>query len=192
MIAAVSLEPTTSYLRLDDRSTLTECRSDDRFSITLVESTGPLPNPVRMSSSVPALLVSLPLEPLAAPHFRLSIDGEILATRRIPAFHAIVVDLAAKPCLWAGSSIRFVHFHVRRSSIDEIATDLGYERAEWYRLAVVELDILLAQIARSVVPQLTGARGPHPIALDHLELILGAHLLQRYAGVRQRRERGRR
>jgi len=181
----VSLEPRTAFLSLDEHPTLSECRNDNRFSVTLVESTAPMPDEIRKSSTVSALLVSLSLCSLAAEHFRLSVDGKIVPTRRVPAFRASVIDLAAEPSIWVGSPLRFVHFHVRRAGIDDVAADLGYDRVGGVRLAVVEPDIVLAQITRSMLPHLGGATGPSPIALDHLELILDAHLLQHYAGVRQ-------
>ena len=41
-------------------------------------------------------------------------------------------------------------------------------------------DVVLAQMAKSMLPLLGAHSGPLPLAVDHLELILGAHLVQRY------------
>ena len=63
---------------------------------------------------------------------------------------------------------------------------LGYGRIGGLRLSVGQEDIVLAQITKSVLPFLgDGARLP-PLALDHLELIIGAHVVQRYGSVKQR------
>ena len=53
-----------------------------------------------------------------------------------------LVDLDAKPRCWAGSAFDYVHYHVPRKVLDDIAADF---------------------------------------AVDYLQLLLGAHLLQRYA-----------
>jgi AraC family transcriptional regulator len=186
-VTAVSLEPTQAYLRLDGASSLREWRERDRFAVVRVETTEALGDAVRKSSHVPAVLMSMSLRPLAAADYRLCVDGKVVPTGRIHPFRANVIELAAEPSIWAGGGADYVHFHVRRTSIDETAADLGYGPLGSLRLTVAEEDIVLAQIARTVLPSLGPDNvGPHPLALDHLELILCAHLLQRYGGLRLR------
>ena len=50
---------------------------------------------------------------------------------------------------------------------------------------VVQDDLVLAQITRSILPFIGRRDGPSLLALDQFSLILGAHLLQRY-GVLQK------
>ena len=162
-------------------------RYSNRFSAVRVETTGRLPDAVHKSSSVEALLVSMSLRPVAAPAYRLWVDGKVVPTGDIPAFRTNVVDLAAQPAVWADRGIHLVHFHLRRSIVDDTAADLGYERIPGFRLAVAQDDIVLAQIARGVLPFLRSNVGPPPIAFDQLELILAAHVAQQFGGVRRRR-----
>jgi AraC-like DNA-binding protein len=98
-----------------------------------------------------------------------------------------VVDLEAEPASWADRGFENIHFHVRRGAIDDAANDLGYERIGAFRLSVAEDDIVLAQIARSVVASLGRPSRVAPLVLDHLELIIGAHIVQRYGATRSRR-----
>jgi AraC family transcriptional regulator len=186
-VAAGFLDPWTTFLRFDELSTMRTHRYSDRFSAVRVETTGRLPDAVRKSSSVEALLVSMSLRPVAAPAYRLWVDGKVIPTGEIPAFRANVIDLAAQPAMWADRGIHYVHFHLRRSSIDDTAADLGYDRVPGFRLAVAQEDIVLAQIARSVLPFLRSDAGPPPIAFDQFELILAAHVAQRFGGARRRR-----
>ncbi len=190
MVTAGALEPWTNAMRLGDASTMTAHRYADRFSIVRVETTGALAAPVAKSSSVPALLVSVFARPVGPAGYRLSVDGAPVATGAIAAWSANIVDLDAEPAMWGAPGLDHVHFHVRRSAIDDTAADLGFERATGYRLAVGEHDLVLAQIARTVLPFLGRSR-PRPLALDHLELILGAHLVQRYGEARPVRAAGR-
>ena len=180
------LDPWTTFLRFDESSTMRTHRYSDRFSAVRVEATGPLPDAVHKSSSVEALLVSMSLRPVAGPDYRLWVDGKVVPTGRIPAFRANVIDLDAQPAMWADRGIHYVHFHLRRSCIDEMAADLGYDRVGGFRLAVAQEDIVLAQITRSILPFL-GRSGPPPIAFDQLELILAAHVAQRFGGAKQHR-----
>jgi AraC family transcriptional regulator len=185
MVVSGPLEPWTNTLRLDASSTMTKHRYADRFSVVRVETTGPLADPVTKSSSVPAILVSVFMRPVASAGYRLWVDGADVPTGSMAALCANVVDLDAEPAMWGARGIDYIHFHVRRSAIEDTATDLGYERLGAFRLAVGRDDIVLAQIAKSMLPVLGSASpGPPPLALDHLELVLGAHLVQHYGEVR--------
>jgi AraC-like DNA-binding protein len=181
------LEPWTNRIRLDSSSAMSAHRYADRFSVVRVESTGPLADAVHKSSSVPALLVSVFVRPVAAPAYRLWVNGVTIPTGAIAAFQSNVIDLAADPSMWGAGGVDYVHFHVRRGAIDETAADLGYERVGGVRLSVAQNDIVLAQIAKSTLPLLGAAPRQRSLALDQLELILAAHLVQRYGAVKPRR-----
>jgi len=74
---------------------------------------------------------------------------------------------------------------VPRKGLDDIAEDLGFGRVNNYRLAVLEDDLVVAQITKSILPFLGRSDAPSVLALDQFSLILGAHLIQRY-GVLQK------
>ena len=186
-MAIGSAEPWTSVLRLDESSTLRTHRYADRFSVVRVETAGPLPEPVHKSSSVPALLVSTFVQPVAAPNYRLWVDGKVVPMGPIAAFRTNVVDLAAEPAMWGGRGVDYVHFHVRRRVIDETASVLGYQRIGDFRLSVAQDDIVLAQLTKTIAPFLGSGAPPAPLALDQIELILAAHVVQRYGSVTRAR-----
>jgi AraC-like DNA-binding protein len=186
-MASAVLEPWTSAMRLDEASTLRAHRYADRFSAVRVEAAGPLSDAVRKSSSVPALLVTIFTRPIATSDYRLWVDDKMVPTGRIAAFRSNVIDLAAEPSSWASRGFENIHFHVRRRAIEDVAADLGYERIGAFRLSVAEDDIVLAQIARSLSPSVGRRSRLAPLALDQLELIIGAHIVQRYGATRPRR-----
>ena len=160
-------------------STLRTHRYADRFSVVRVETAGPLPDAVHKSSSVPALLVSTFVRPVAAPNYRLWVDGKVVPMGPIAAFRTNVIDLAAEPAMWGGRGVDYVHFHVRRRAIHETAAVLGYERIGDFRLSIAQEDIVLAAHEdHRALPRF--GRAPPPLALDQIELILAAHVVQRY------------
>jgi AraC-like DNA-binding protein len=181
------LEPWTSSLRLDESSTMRAHRYADRFSVVRVETSGPLAAAVHKSSSVPALLVSMFVRPVAALDYRLWVDGKVVSSGPIAAFRANVIDLAAEPAMWGGRGVNHVHFHIRRAAIDDAAADLGYERIDGVRLSVAVEDVVLAQLTKSILPILGGDAQMSPLALDQLELLVGAHVMQRYGATRTSR-----
>src|SRR5258708_29599470 len=136
------LEPWTSTLRLDESSTMTRHRYADRFSIVRVETAGPLADVVHKSSSVPALLVSVFLQPVVARGYRLWVDGAIAPIGEIAAFRANVIDLEATPAMWGDRGVDYVHFHVRRAALEEAAAHLGYDRVGGIRLSINEDDLV--------------------------------------------------
>jgi AraC-like DNA-binding protein len=186
-MGAAPLEPWTNSMCLDESSTMTAHCYSDRFSVVRLETTGTLADAVRKSSSVPALLVSMFVRSVAAPDYRLWVDGKLVPTGRIPAFRANVIDLAAEPAMWADRGIHYVHFHIRRAAIDDAAADLGYERIDGVRLSVAVEDVVLAQLTKSILPILGGDAQMSPLALDQLELLVGAHVMQRYGATRTSR-----
>ena len=183
----VPLEPWTSSLRLDESSAMRAHRYADRFSVVRVETSGPLAAAVHKSSSVPALLVSMFVRPVAARDYRLWFDGRLVSSGPIAAFRANVLDLAAEPAMWGGHGVNHVHFHIRRAAIDDAAADLGYERIGGVRLSVAVEDVVLAQLTKSILPILDGDAQMSPLALDQLELLVGAHVMQRYGATRPTR-----
>ena len=68
-----------------------------------------------------------------------------------------------------------------------MAATLGYERVGGFRASVGQDDIVLAQITKSLLPYLDSEARPPPLALDQLELLVGAHVLYRYGAARKRR-----
>jgi len=135
-----------------ETSTMTRHRYSDRFSIVRVETTGPLAEAVHKSSSVPALLVSVFVRPVAPTGYQLWVDGTNIPMKSLPAFCANVIDLEAEPAMWGTRGIDYIHFHVRRATIDDTAADLGYDGVGAFQLAVDRDDLVLAQIAKNMLP----------------------------------------
>src|SRR6266699_998730 len=132
-----------------------------------------------------ALLVSVSIRSLAISDYQLCVDDKLVPTPFIPAFRSNVVDLEAKPRCWAGSAFDYVHYHVPRKALDDIAADLAVGSAEDYKLAVAEEDLVLSQLTKSILPHLGREGSSSPLRVDYLQLLLGAHLLQRYARLRK-------
>ena len=151
------------------------------FSVLRLESAWGMADRITKVASAPALLVSVSIRSLSVANYQLWIDDKLVPTPFIPAFRSNVVDLDAKPRCWAGSAFDYVHYHVPRKALDDIAADLAVGPVEGYKLAVVEEDLVLSQLTKSILPNIGSEGTPSPLAVDYLQLLLGAHLLQRYA-----------
>jgi AraC family transcriptional regulator len=175
------------HLHLKERSSIPSLlRGADAFTITRLESSNGLAERITKVSSVPALLVAVSARSLAVADCQFWVDGKPVPTPYIPSFWSNVIDLDAQPGCWVGNAFDYVLFHVPRKGLDDIAADLAVGPVNTYRVSVVEEDLVLSQMTRSILPHIGRPGWPYPLALDHLNLILGAHLLQKYGGLRKR------
>jgi AraC family transcriptional regulator len=179
-------DPFTTHIKLDARSAAPSTfRTPGTFTVTRLESLAGLPDRITKLSSVPALLVSISLKSLPLHSYQVWAADKLLPTTNVSAFRSNVIDFDSEPRCWAGKAFDYVHYTVPHLGLDDIAADLGFGRVRNYRLSVVEDDLVLAQITRSILPFIGRRDGPSLLALDQFSLILGAHLLQRY-GVLQK------
>lgn len=182
-----SLEtPFTAFIRLDRKSSVpSQFRTPGTFTIVRLQSSAGLPDRITKISPIPALLVSISLKPLPSSSYRVWASDKVIPTAMVHPLRSNVIDFDSEPRCWAGRAFDYVHYSVPRQGLDDIAEDLGFGRVSDYRLAVLEDDLVVAQITKSVLPFLGRGDAPSVLALDQFSLILGAHLIQRY-GVLQK------
>ena len=170
-----------SHLRVNDASSIPAVwRAPDSFSVLRLESECGMTDRITKLASAPALLVSVSIRSLRISDYQLWVDDKLVPTPFIPAFRSNVIDLDAKPQCWAGSAFDYVHYHVPRKALDDIAADFAVGSVEGYKLAIVEEDLVLSQLTKSILPYIGREGSPSPLSVDYLQLLLGAHLLQRY------------
>jgi AraC family transcriptional regulator len=173
--------PFTSFFRLDGNSPVpSEFRTPSTFTITRLKSPVGLPDRITKRSAAPALLVSVSLAALPKSGYQLWTEDKLIPTSAIDPFRSNVIDFASGPRCWAGCAFDYLHYSVPREGLDDIARDLGFGTVKDYRLAVLEDDLVAAQITKSILPFVGRSDSPSVLALDQFNLILGAHLLQRY------------
>jgi AraC family transcriptional regulator len=182
--------PSTTFIQLDGRSPVpSQFRTPGAFTITRLKSPAGLPDRITKLSPVPAVLVSISLKSLPSSSYQVWTADKLIATSIVHTFRSNVIDFDSQPRCWAGSAFDYVHYSVPRKGLDDISEDLGFGRVSEYRLAVLEDDLVVAQITKSILPFLGRSNGLSLLALDQFSLVLGAHLLQHY-GVLQKTARG--
>jgi AraC-like DNA-binding protein len=175
-----------SHLHLKESSSIPSLlRHTGAFTITRVESSSGLADPITKVSSVPALLVSVSLKSVPIGDYQLWLDDKFVPTPYTPPFRSTVLDFDAQPKCKPGSAFDYVLFHVPRKGLDDIAADLTVGSVETFRTSLDEEDLVLTQLTKSILPYIGRQDWLAPLTLDHLNLILGAHVLQKYAGLRQ-------
>src|SRR6266446_7457810 len=173
--------PFTTFIQLDGRSPVpSQFRTPGSFTIIRLKSPAGLPDRITKLSPVPALLVSISLKSLPSSRYQVWTADKRIATSMVHPFRSNVIDFDSQPGCWAGSAFDYVHYSVPRKVLDDIAEDLGFGRVSDYRLAVLEDDLVVAQITQSILPFLGRSDRLSVLALDQFSLVLGAHLIQQY------------
>ena len=156
------------------------------FAVTRLRSDIGLPDRTTSVESEPALHISVAILPVPLRSYELWIDGKPVAVPYIPAYHTSIMDLQSDPVCWVGSGFDYVHYHVPRAGLDEIARDHGIEPVGSYKFAICENDAVITQLTRWILPLMGAQDWTGSLMLDQLSLILGAHILQKYAGLPRR------
>ena len=181
--------PFTTFIQLDGKSPVPSAfRTPGTFTIVRLQSSAGLPDRITKLSPVPALLVSISLKSLPSSSYQVWASDKLIPTSVVHPFRSNVIDFDSQPRCWAGSAFDYVHYSVPRKGLDAMAEDLGFGRVSDYRLAVLEDDLVVAQISKSILPFLGRKDRLSVLARDQFSLVLGAHLLQRY-GVLQKTAR---
>ena len=182
-IGSVDGTPVTHLHVKESSSFPSLLRFPDSFAITRLESSSGLADPITKVSSVPALLVVVAIKPLA--DYQVWVDNKPVPTPNISPFRSSVIDLDAQLTCWPGSAFDHVMFYIPRRGLDDIAADLAVRPVGTYKLSRHQEDLVLTQLTKSILPYIGRPGWPCPLAMDHLSLILRAHLLQKYAGLRK-------
>lgn len=181
--------PFTTFIQLDGKASApSHFQTPGTFTIVRLQSPTGLPDRITKISPVPALLVSISLKSLPSSSYQVWTSNKLIPTSQVHPFRCNVIDFASQPMCWAGRAFDYVHYSVPRRGLDDIAEDLGFGRVHDYRVAVLEDDLVVAQITKSILPFLGRSDAPSVLALDQFNLVLGAHLIQRY-GVLQKAAR---
>src|SRR5712671_182728 len=175
--------PAVTFYQLKKTSVVPEkWVSPNAFSITRLQSPFGLRNSITKSSSVKAMLVSVSLRSIPLGQYQLWADGKAVPTPYVPAFRTNVFDFDSAPTCWSGSPFDFIHYHIPRSCLDDIAEDWDLYPICDFKQRVIEDDLVLAQLTKNILPSIVNGAKPSTLFLDQFQLTLGAHLLQWYGG----------
>jgi AraC family transcriptional regulator len=165
---------------------------DNRFAITRLFSNVGIPDRTTRVPSEAALHISVSILPVPLGAYNLWIDEKEVDVPYIPSLRTSVMDLESDPVCWVGAGFDYVHYHVPKAGLDEIARDHGVVPVGSYKFAICEHDIVLAQLTRYVLPLIGSSDWTGSLALDQFSLMVGAHVMTTYAGIppRDRSTRG--
>jgi AraC-like DNA-binding protein len=132
------------------------------------------------------MLVSVALAPVTLGAYQAWVDGKTVNTPLVPEGAINLLDLQSDPTCWVSEGFDWVHHHLPRTILDDVARDHGFEPVGVYPVVIGGEDMVIAQLTRMVAPWLGGSEWKGSLTLDDYALILAAHVLWTYGGLRRR------
>jgi AraC family transcriptional regulator len=153
------------------------------FAITRLQSDVGLPTTSKPIPEERAIHVSIAIKPVPAGSYELLIDDRAIDVPHIPEFRTSIIDLQSRILCQLDCGFDYVHYHVPREGLDEIARDHNIRPVENYKFQICEDDLVIAQLTKNILSRASLQNWSSLLALDEFSLLFGAHLLQTYGGL---------
>jgi AraC family transcriptional regulator len=153
------------------------------FAITRLQSDVGLPGTSMPIPQEAALHLSVAIKPVPLGSYQLEVDGREIDVPYIPEFRTSILDLQSCFSCTLDCGFDYVHYHVPRQGLDDIARDHQIKTVENYKFGVCEDDLVIAQLTKTILPLATSRNWSSMLAIDQFSLMFGAHLLQTYGGL---------
>jgi AraC family transcriptional regulator len=180
MSSAKLVNPTPSQTSAAQAPITISRPAQSAFAISRMRSESAMQQPVG-NPLEPGVIVCITMTPLPVGLYRMWLRGKAMSLPHIDSYRTNVIPVEAEPCCWIGRGFEYLHFFIPQREIDGLARDLGFHPVSSYRLALNEEDLVVAQIARTLRRHPGAQSWPPALVIDHMSLVLGAHVLQRYA-----------
>jgi AraC family transcriptional regulator len=173
----------TKFHLSDSSSVTTPWPAEQAFAVTRLCSKSGMLDRTMQFDREHALVVSVSLSTIPYGNYRFWTEGKFREVPFLAPFTTSVTDMESDPVCWITGPFDYIHYHVPRTGLDDIARSVGIQPVGTFRCVLAENDPFLAQLTKLVLPMLESGSQLPALLLDHLSLLLGAHLLQRYAGL---------
>src|SRR5271169_3928184 len=171
------------YHQSESKTAVTSWLEQSTFAITRLHSEVGLPDVSQPIPEEAAIHVSIAIKPVPLRSYELYIDERRIEVPFIPAYRTSIIDLESHPICTVDCGFDYVHYHVPRECLDEIARDHKIKPVGTYKFGICEDDLVIAQLTKNILPHVGSAEWTSPLAIDQFSLMFGAHLLQTYGGL---------
>src|SRR6202020_382541 len=171
------------YHQSESKTAITSWPEQCTFAITRLHSEVGLPDVSQPIPEEAAIHVSIAVKSVPLRSYGLYIDDRRIEVPFIPTYRTSIIDLESHPICTVDCGFDYVHYHVPREGLDEIARDHKIRPVGIYKFGICEDDLVIAQLTKNILPHVGPAEWTSPLALDQFSLMFGAHLLQTYGGL---------
>lgn len=161
---------------------LKSTRGNPEFAVTRLQSG---PRPIEKAPTYPrdeALLVCVSLTPTAVNQWRAIYGGREVGVSKSIAFATTALDLRCPMEMWVRGPFDYLHYYVSDSLLKCVANENEIATPSELQAVFFVDDLVVAQLTRSILSQVTHGEPLDKLALDQVAMLLSAHVLQRYCG----------
>ena len=150
------------------------------FAVTRLQSGA---SPIEKAPIYPgddALLVCVSLTPTAVNQWHALYGGREVGVSKSIAFATTVLDLRCPMEMWVRGPFDYLHYYLSDSLLKSVAYENEIASPSELQEAFFIEDLVVAQLTRSILSQVTHGEQLDKLALDQIAMLLSAHVLQRY------------
>jgi AraC family transcriptional regulator len=129
-----------------------------------------------------AVLICVSLTPSAIGQWKAIYNGRNVGVTRAIPFATTFIDLNCKMEMWVRGPFDYLHYYLSRGLLERIALDNGVSTAFRLQEAFFIEDLVVAQMTRSILTPVEHGEQLDRLALDHIGMVLGGHVLQTHCG----------
>ena len=133
------------YHQSESKTAVTSWPEQSTFAITRLHSEVGLPDVSQPIPEEAAIHVSIAVKPVPLRSYELYIDDRRIEVPFIPAYRTSIIDLESHPICTVDCGFDYVHYHVPREGLDEIARDHKIKPVGIYKFGICEDDLVIAQ-----------------------------------------------
>ena len=140
------------YHQQDSHTASSSWSGETTFAITRLRSDTGLSGTSHPIPEEAALHISTAIMPVPRGSYELLVDDREIDIPFIPAFRTSILDLRSRIACTLDCGFDYVHFHVPREGLDEIARDHQIKPIETFKFGVCEDDLVIAQLTKTILP----------------------------------------
>jgi AraC-like DNA-binding protein len=122
------------------------------------------------------------LTPSAIGQWKTLYNGKSVGVTRAIPFATTFIDLNCKMEMWVRGPFDYLHYYLSRGLLERIALDNGVSTSFRLQEAFFIEDLVVAQMTKSILTPVEHGEPLDRLALDQIEMVLGAHALQTHCG----------
>jgi AraC family transcriptional regulator len=129
-----------------------------------------------------AVLICVSLTPARLDQWRAVYNGRKVGVTRAIPFATTFIDLNCSMEMWAHGPFDYLHYYLSSGLLARIALDNGLASSFQLREDFFIEDLVVAEMTKSILTPVTYSEPLDRLALDHVGMMLGAHILQARCG----------
>lgn len=129
-----------------------------------------------------AILICVSLTPSAVGQWRARYDGRNVGVTQAIPFATTYIDLNCPMEMWVRGPFDYLHYYFSNELLKRIALDNGVSPAFQLQEVFFIEDLVVAQMTKSILAPIRHSEPLDRLALDHIAMVLGAHILQQHCG----------